>query len=53
MSNGKDSFNSWIDKKDLIGEKNLNVRFFFIKMSQYFPKPFRSLDRMLMSKWKC
>ena len=42
MSNGKDSFNSWIDKKDLIEEKNLNVRFFSIKMSQYFPKPFRS-----------
>ena len=29
------SFNSWIDKNDL-------VRFYHIKMSQYFPKPYMS-----------
>ena len=29
-----DSFNSWIDKKGLV--------LYYIKMSQYFPKPFNS-----------
>ena len=37
------SFNSWIDKKDL-------VWLYHIKMSQYFPKPFRSFGRNINVK---
>ena len=37
------SFNSWIDKKDLLW-------FYQIKMSQYFPKPFRSFGRNINVK---
>ena len=35
-------FNSWIDKKDLVQYR--------IKMSQYFPKPFRSFGRNINVK---
>ena len=38
------SFNSWIDKKDL-------VWLYHIKMSQYFPKPFRSFGRNINVKF--
>ena len=42
MSDGKVViFNSWIDKKDLIKE----LQFYWIKMSQYFPKPFEPFGR--------
>ena len=37
------SFNSWIDNKDL-------VWFYHIKMSQYFPTPFRSFGRNINVK---
>ena len=37
------SFNSWIDKKHL-------VWFYHIKISQYFPKPFRSFGRNINVK---
>ena len=37
------SFNSWINKKDL-------VWFYHIKMSKYFPKPFRSFGRNVYFK---
>ena len=38
------SFNSWIDKKNL-------VWLYHIKMSQYFPKPFRSFGRNINVKF--
>ena len=42
MSDGKVMiFSSWIDKKDLIKE----LQFYWIKMSQYFPKPFEPFGR--------
>ena len=37
------SFNSWIDKKDL-------VWFYRIKLSEYFPKPFRSFGTNIKVK---
>ena len=37
------SFDSWIDKKDLVG-------LYHIKMNQYFPKPFRSFRRNINVK---
>ena len=37
------SFNSWIDKKHL-------VWFYHIKISQYFPKPFRNFGRNINVK---
>ena len=38
MENFDNSFNGWINKKDL-------VWFYFIKMSQYFPKPYERFGR--------
>ena len=47
MSNGKviydNSFNSWINKKDL-------VWLYYIKMSKFFPKSFRSFRRNINVK---
>ena len=48
MSNGKviydNSFNSWINKKDL-------VWLYYIKMSKFFPKSFRSFRRNINFKF--
>ena len=34
----KNSFNSWIDKKDLVQYYRLQIH--CVKMSQYFPNPY-------------
>ena len=43
------SFNSWIDKKELIKP----MQFWCIKMSQYFSKPYEPLPEILMLKLIC